>query len=92
MAFIDNDAALGAINAGSSGSPHVRDMLHLLWEFESTQFLATRVSTLENDWADRLSRGDELTVLSEVAALGWTAVRVDAGSKALDAVGRLASA
>ena len=92
VAFIDNDAALGAINAGSSGSPHVRDMLHLLWDFESTQFLATRVSTLENDWADRLSRGDEPTVLSEVAALGWTAVRVDAGSKALDAVGRLASA
>jgi hypothetical protein len=67
--FIDNEAARFAINAGSSASAGMRPLLHCL--FDSACYLATRVSTSQNRWADMLSRGDAAIVTAEAAAHGW---------------------
>ena len=68
--FIDNEAARGAINLGSSRVPSLRPLLRALFQ-PSEQILAVRVSTTANSFADRLSRGDSAAVLRDAAALGW---------------------
>jgi hypothetical protein len=67
--FIDNEAARFAINAGSSASAGMRPLLHALFSHET--FLAVRVSTTQNRWADMLSRGDAAKVVTEARAYGW---------------------
>ena len=69
ITLIDNEAARGAINAGSSGSSPMRPLLHDFFE-ESCQHLAVRVSTECNTWADQLSRGAERDVLASASAAG----------------------
>ena len=71
---------------GSSGSAPVRMLLSELWEHEGTQFLAARVTSAENSWADRLSRGDVREVLREVRELGWRPHARPVGMSALRAL------
>ena len=60
LLFIDNEAARGAINLGSSGSAPIRPLLHDFFEHDNGSAfppLAIRVDTESNKWADQLSRG-----------------------------------
>ena len=69
--FIDNEAARGIINSGSSMVASLRPLVHALFR-PGEQLLAVRVGTDENNWSDRLSRGDIQSVLAEAEALGWS--------------------
>jgi hypothetical protein len=53
--FIDNEVAKFAINAGSSASLGMREPLRAV--FDGHAYLAVRVNTHANQWADDLSRG-----------------------------------
>ena len=74
--FIDNEAAKFALNAGSSASPPMRDVLGAA--LRQAQLLAVRCPTELNVWADDLSRGRGEAVAAAAEAFGlrvrWFAV------------------
>ena len=73
--FTDSEAAQGAINSGTSGAPAMRPLVAAFFQ-KGVQYLATRVSTDENEWADKLSRGHSAAVTRHVDSLGWALKRL----------------
>ena len=73
--FTDNEAARGAVNSGTSTARSVRKLLEVLFA-RPQQLLAVRVTTGENSWADRISRGDADAVVREAESLGLLPVQL----------------
>ena len=74
LLFIDNEAARGAINLGSSGSTPIRPLLHDFFAHDNGSHhlpLAIRVDTDSNKWADQLSRGAAADAIAAAVSHGF---------------------
>ena len=72
--FTDSEAARGAINSGASGAASMRAILDNLFGGGAAQWLACRVTTTENERADKASRGEVEAAARQAKAAGFATV------------------
>ena len=73
--FTDSEAARGAINSGASGAASMRPILEVLFGAARVHWFACRVTTTENERADKASRGDAAMALAQAKRQGWRGVQ-----------------